>query len=378
MRTRTLGRTGLTVSVLGLGCGAVGGLMVRGSARRSGAGGGPCAGGRRQLFRHRPGLWRRPSETNLGRVLAKLKPALVLGTKLRLTVAEKSEHRRRRRRRHRGQPAPPRARYVDLYQLHNSITPDGADESLTLRMVLDAGGAGVPAPAPAGQDALHRHHRDWRNRRAARGRSQRRFPYRARSAYNMLNPRRRGAATGLSGAGLPASARAHDAAGIGTIGIRALAGGALSGSAERHPIASPRRSRSDRATITQPTWRAPKASAPWSMTVAPPRFPRPPCASPPAIPPSRRRSSASRPSSSSTLPRRPLPRATWPRRRWNNCVICVPHRVEPAVLLRAMLQCGRTDGARLAPSDSRQDKDSTADGGLDRPGDSGDGSGQPT
>ena len=32
METRTLGRTGLTVSVLGFGCGAVGGLMVRGNS----------------------------------------------------------------------------------------------------------------------------------------------------------------------------------------------------------------------------------------------------------------------------------------------------------------------------------------------------------
>ena len=31
METRTLGRTGLAVSVLGFGCGAVGGLMVRGN-----------------------------------------------------------------------------------------------------------------------------------------------------------------------------------------------------------------------------------------------------------------------------------------------------------------------------------------------------------
>jgi aryl-alcohol dehydrogenase-like predicted oxidoreductase len=31
MDTRTLGKTGLKVSVLGFGCGAVGGLMVRGA-----------------------------------------------------------------------------------------------------------------------------------------------------------------------------------------------------------------------------------------------------------------------------------------------------------------------------------------------------------
>ncbi|MGH6684265.1 MAG: aldo/keto reductase, partial [Pseudolabrys sp.] len=58
--------------------------------------------------------------------------------------------------------------------------------------------------------------------------------------YNMLNP---SAATGL-----PTNYPAQDygrlfdhtqAAGIGVVGIRVLSGGALSGSTERHPIASP-------------------------------------------------------------------------------------------------------------------------------------------
>ena len=62
----------------------------------------------------------------------------------------------------------------------------------------------------------------------------------AQMVYNMLNP---SAATGL-----PPNYPAQDygrlldhttAAGVGVVGIRVLAGGALSGSAERHPIASP-------------------------------------------------------------------------------------------------------------------------------------------
>jgi aryl-alcohol dehydrogenase-like predicted oxidoreductase len=62
----------------------------------------------------------------------------------------------------------------------------------------------------------------------------------AQVSYNMLNP---SAATAL-----PANYPAQDygqlfdrtqAAGVGVVGIRVLAGGALSGSAERHPIASP-------------------------------------------------------------------------------------------------------------------------------------------
>jgi L-galactose dehydrogenase/L-glyceraldehyde 3-phosphate reductase len=62
----------------------------------------------------------------------------------------------------------------------------------------------------------------------------------AQVSYNMLNP--------SAGMAIPAGYPAQDyrqllehttAAGVGTIGIRALAGGALSGAAERHPIASP-------------------------------------------------------------------------------------------------------------------------------------------
>ena len=62
----------------------------------------------------------------------------------------------------------------------------------------------------------------------------------AQIVYNMLNP--------SAAEALPANYPAQDygrlfdrteAAGVGVVGIRVLAGGALSGSAERHPIASP-------------------------------------------------------------------------------------------------------------------------------------------
>src|SRR6266478_8608641 len=62
----------------------------------------------------------------------------------------------------------------------------------------------------------------------------------AQVSYNMLNP--------SAAAALPANYPAQDygrlfdrikAAGVGVVGIRVLAGGALSGSPERHPIASP-------------------------------------------------------------------------------------------------------------------------------------------
>src|SRR5207302_4690350 len=128
---------------------------------------------------------------------------------------------------------------VGIFHLHNAITESGGGEALSVRQVL---GEVVPAfewlrqqgktrflglTAIGETAALHQvidaHVFDS-----------------AQVVYNMLNP---SAATEL-----PPNYPAQDygrlfdhtsAAGVGIIGIRVLAGGALSGSAERHPIASP-------------------------------------------------------------------------------------------------------------------------------------------
>ena len=60
----------------------------------------------------------------------------------------------------------------------------------------------------------------------------------AQVVYNMLNPSAAGTrASGLPGQDYAALLDRTRAAGTGVVGIRILAGGALSGSAERHPIA---------------------------------------------------------------------------------------------------------------------------------------------
>ena len=85
MELRLLGRTGLQLSVLGFGCGAVGGLMVRGDpldqertiARAIDAG--------VNYFDTAVQYGDGESEKNLGRVLRTLKPASVaVGTKVRI------------------------------------------------------------------------------------------------------------------------------------------------------------------------------------------------------------------------------------------------------------------------------------------------------
>ena len=89
MQLRAFGRTGMQLSVLGFGCGAVGGLMVRGDpadqertiARAIAAG--------VNYFDTAVQYGDGESEKNLGRVLQKLKPANVaVGTKVRLPPSE--------------------------------------------------------------------------------------------------------------------------------------------------------------------------------------------------------------------------------------------------------------------------------------------------
>ncbi|TMJ24707.1 MAG: aldo/keto reductase, partial [Alphaproteobacteria bacterium] len=89
MEMRNFGRTGLRISILGFGCGAVGGLMVRGApadqeraiARALEAG--------VNYFDTAVQYGDGESEKNLGRALGKLKPErAIVGTKVRLPAAD--------------------------------------------------------------------------------------------------------------------------------------------------------------------------------------------------------------------------------------------------------------------------------------------------
>jgi L-galactose dehydrogenase/L-glyceraldehyde 3-phosphate reductase len=143
MEMRVFGRTGMRLSVLGFGCGAVGGLMVRGDpldqertiARAIGAG--------VNYFDTAVQYGNGESEKNLGRILQRLRPPdVVVGTKVRLpsasfddiadAVATSLEHSLIRLRRDQ----------VDIFHLHNAITDAGGGETLSVQQVL---GEVVPA-----------------------------------------------------------------------------------------------------------------------------------------------------------------------------------------------------------------------------------------
>jgi aryl-alcohol dehydrogenase-like predicted oxidoreductase len=239
MLQRSLGRSGLSVSVLGFGCGAVGGLMVRGTPAEQERAVARAVEAGITYFDTASMYGNGASEQNLGRVLAVLKPDVVVGTKVRLTdaakadissaVAESLEASLRRLGRDN----------VDLFQLHNPITDADASGAVSADTVLHEV---IPAlerlrqqgkarcigiTATGDTTALHR------VVTAGAFAS-------AQVPYNLLNPSPGGAMP----EGYPAQdyenlLGAMQTAGMGGIGIRALAGGALSASPERHPIASP-------------------------------------------------------------------------------------------------------------------------------------------
>ena len=85
METRVFGRSGLRLSILGFGCGAVGGLMVRGSAADQDRAIGLALDAGINYFDTAVQYGNGVSETNLGRVMGARKPAgVVIGTKVRI------------------------------------------------------------------------------------------------------------------------------------------------------------------------------------------------------------------------------------------------------------------------------------------------------
>jgi aryl-alcohol dehydrogenase-like predicted oxidoreductase len=240
MQLRVFGRTGMQLSALGFGCGAVGGLMVRGDAADQERAVARAIAAGVNYFDTAVQYGDGQSETNLGRVLQQLKPANVaVGTKVRLPPGATGRMDEAIRTSLEGSLARLRLDRVDILHLHNPITESGGSSALSVRQVLDEVAPAFERLREQGKirflgmtalgetAALHQV-------------IDARVFDSAQVVYNMLNPSAAGA--------LPARYPAQDygqlfdhteAAGVGVVGIRVLAGGALSGSPARHPIAGP-------------------------------------------------------------------------------------------------------------------------------------------
>ena len=239
MQSRSLGKTGLTVSTLGFGCGNVGGLIIRGTpAERERAVARAMELGV-NYFDTAPSYGDGESERNLGQVLKALKSRVQVGTKFRLdphdlhdipgAVARSLDQSLKRLALER----------VDLFQLHNRIESARGAGALSLGDVLNEvvpavqklrqqGKVGFCGITALGETrALHQ--------AIDSGTIDT-----AQVCYNLLNP--------SAGFAVPSGFPAQDFGGLlnrtrerrmGVIVIRVLAAGALSGVEARHPVAVP-------------------------------------------------------------------------------------------------------------------------------------------
>jgi L-galactose dehydrogenase/L-glyceraldehyde 3-phosphate reductase len=239
MERRIFGRSGLRLSILGFGCGAVGGLMVRGSAADQDRAVGLALDAGVNYFDTAVQYGNGVSETNLGRVLAAHKPAEVfVGTKVRIPSANFAAIAKTVTESMDGSLQRLKMDHIDIFHLHNPITLNGGGETLSVAQVRNEV---VPA-----FEALRRSGKTRFLGITAVGDTPALHQIidaevidSAQVSYNMLNP--------SAAIALPPDYPAQDygrifdhtlKAGVGVIGIRVLAAGALSGTAERHPVAS--------------------------------------------------------------------------------------------------------------------------------------------
>jgi aryl-alcohol dehydrogenase-like predicted oxidoreductase len=235
MDYRQLGRTGLEVSTLGFGCGAVGGLLVRGDRKEMQRAVARAVDLGITYFDTARSYGNGASETNLGVVLDELKPGVVIGTKVQLdaedmqdiesAIIDSAEGSLKRLRRDR----------IDLFQLHNPIALQRRPERAWVG--VDDLGPVVRAFQKLQQQGKLRY---W----GINGLGETEALHQVisnvptdtiQSCFNLINP--------SAGLPMPAAFQHQDyrqlidaaaAKQIGVIAIRVLAGGALSGSVDRH------------------------------------------------------------------------------------------------------------------------------------------------
>jgi aryl-alcohol dehydrogenase-like predicted oxidoreductase len=233
---RRLGQTGLSVSVLGFGCGAIGGLLVKGDAAEQRHAIERALEAGVSYFDTAPLYGEGASETNLGRAFAEMggvPPGVIIGTKVRVDPSEVDQAPESIRTSVEASLRRLRVDHVPLLQLHTSITAvrgRGVTPADALGPILD----GFRAVREAGL-ATHLGFTANGDTDAVREVMRSGAYASGQAMVNALNP-----SAGWSGhvsatshdfSGLIADAIAHD---VGVIVIRSLAAGALATRDERH------------------------------------------------------------------------------------------------------------------------------------------------
>lgn len=240
MQQRQLGRTGLSVSILGYGCGAIGGLMVAGTEAEQNRAIGRAVDLGITYFDTATAYGDGASERNLGRALRALGANVTVGTKVRIYPAQRKDIAGTITASLEASLGRLGRDSVDIFQLHNPITSAGEAPSFTPDAILSEA---VPTLKRLRDQGKIR----WfgftglGDASALRQLLDEGGFATAQMPYNLLNPS--GVAALPPGLAVPDLDRVIQhaaAADVGVMAIRVLAGGALSGSEARSPIGVPK------------------------------------------------------------------------------------------------------------------------------------------
>jgi aryl-alcohol dehydrogenase-like predicted oxidoreductase len=230
MELRQLGRTGLTVSALGYGCGAVGGLMVQGEHAEQARGVARALEAGIRYFDTAASYGDGASEENLGRVWKELRPKdAVVGTKFRVEPDEADAAGAIRRSLEASLRRLQMER-VDLFQLHNQLGgPRGLSPDVVLGPVVDGlqklvdeGKIGAFGVTATGDTEVV--HQVMRSGKIGTG----------QVYFNVVNPSAGWAGRAGGGQDYRGVIDVARESGVGVIVIRSLAAGAVAGPVEPH------------------------------------------------------------------------------------------------------------------------------------------------
>ncbi len=236
MEQSSFGRTDLQVSKLTFGCGAVGGLMTKGAAKDQDRAVAWARDNGINFFDTAASYGNGASENNLGRALSGNTDGIIVSTKVGVITDDLSNVAANVEQSLAESLKRLKLDHVDLFQLHNTIGQTDRHGILTAGQVLnevlpvfeklrDAGMTRYLGFTAKG-DVTQLHQLIESDRFDS-----------AQVFYNLLVP--------SAGEPAPVNYPAEDykqllhkaaAHGVGAIGVRVLAGGALSGSEERHPL----------------------------------------------------------------------------------------------------------------------------------------------
>lgn len=245
MKYRLLGKTGLQVSEIAFGCGNVGGLLIRGTLKEQIAAVARALELGINYFDTAEGYGDGQSETNLGRVLAELRPQVSVATKVRLGDDDLKDIKGAVRRSLEASLKRLQRDSVDVLQLHTQLAMErggaGWQRAISPDDVLGEDGVADAFDSVRSQglvrflgftglgetEALHQIIQSGR------------FDL-VQAYYNLLNP--------SAGVSVPSGFTSYDFGqlidrateqGMGVAAIRTLAGGALAGKASRTGYAAP-------------------------------------------------------------------------------------------------------------------------------------------